>query len=166
MKKNTSITAKWLILVLIFSLSFSFNSCKDDDLPDYVGTWERTDESEMGTIKQTLKITETTFVMNMTLNLLETWVDMMVVKGNLEVDGELFQLTITEVGIPNENFTAIEYFTPDDVNWSQILDEEVEVPESFEAKFVIAGNKLTLITDDNEDGTFDPIEEGEVFTRK
>ena len=74
MKKNTSITAKWLILVLIFSLSFSFNSCKDDDLPDYVGTWERTDESEMGTIKQTLKITETTFVMNMTLNLLETWV--------------------------------------------------------------------------------------------
>jgi len=166
MKKNTRITLKGLLLVLIFSLPFSFNSCKDDDFPNYVGTWERTVNTELGNGMQTLKITESSFVMNMAVNIASSWIDFMIVKGTLSKEGDIFHLTVTEVGLLNDNLTAIEYFTPDDENWLQILTEEVDVPETFEAKFVISGNTLTLITDDNEDGTFDPIEEGEVFTRK
>ncbi|RRG22970.1 hypothetical protein DWB61_05900 [Ancylomarina euxinus] len=151
---------------------FSVNSCNNDDDDDdddnkissYVGTWQLTDEG--GLEKQVLVITESTFKMTMKLYFEDQWVDIMLVEGSYTVDGNMFTLTITRLGmIADEETLEMVYFTPDDPEWDLLLGDEFEIEGRFEAKFVVSGNKLTIITDDNDDGVFDPIEEGETFTK-
>ncbi|RXQ95850.1 hypothetical protein EO244_05955 [Ancylomarina salipaludis] len=164
---------RWLTVVLMMCLMFSVNSCKDDDdddgngnhvIPSYVGTWQLTDES--GLEKQVLVITETTFKMTLALYIDEEWVDIMSVQGNYSELGNIFMLTITRLGIiADEETYEMVYYTPDDPEWDLLLDDEFEIEDQFEVKFVVSGNKLTVISDDNDDGVFDPVEEGETFTK-
>jgi hypothetical protein len=161
---------KWLTLALMICLMCGVSSCRsdgdDDSTSFYVGTWERTELTDLGTEKQVLVMTENTMFMTVQYNLLGEWIDIMVVKGRFSGSGNLFMLTITEIGIPNEELTVISYYTPDDPEWDLMLENELDLDESFEVKIVLLGNQINLITDDNEDGIFDPILEGEIFTKK
>ncbi|RZT95773.1 hypothetical protein EV201_0398 [Ancylomarina subtilis] len=163
---------RWLTVVLMMCLVFSVNSCKNDDddngdnaTPSHVGTWQLLDDG--GLEKQVLVITESTFKMTASVYIEDEWVDFMIVEGSYSVDGNIFMLTITRLGvIADEETYEMVYFTPDDLEeWELLLEEEFEMEDHFEAKFVVSGNKLTIITDDNDDGVFDPIEEGETFTK-
>lgn len=158
-------------MVLMMCLMFSVNSCKDDDdddgngnhvIPSYVGTWELGDDEFM----QELVITESTFKMTMALYIDNEWIDIMSVQGNYTVDGDIFMLTITKLGIiADEETYEMVYYYPDDPEWDLLLDDEFEIEDQFEVKFVVSGNTLTVISDDNDDGVFDPVEEGETFTK-
>lgn len=158
-------------MVLMMCLMFSVNSCKDDDdddgngnhvIPSYVGTWELGDDEFM----QELVITESTFKMTMALYIDNEWIDIMSVQGNYTVDGDIFMLTITRLGIiADEETYEMVYYYPDDPEWDMLLDDEFEIEDHFEVKFVVSGNTLTVISDDNDDGVFDPVEEGETFTK-
>tara|TARA_R110001583_G_scaffold21807_2_gene82467 strand:- start:6623 stop:7078 length:456 start_codon:yes stop_codon:yes gene_type:complete len=138
----------------------------DDPLLPYIGTWERTESSEEGSINQELVITETTFTVTMSMTVDEEWVDLMFIKGTYSVSNNIFMLTITQFGIIMEEGGGMVYFTPDDLEWDELLEDELEIEDSFEAKFVVTGNQLNLIIDENGDGLFDPIMEGETFTKK
>ncbi|WP_372643981.1 hypothetical protein [Ancylomarina sp.] len=163
---------RWLSAALMICLILSVNSCGNDDDDDdvitstYVGTWERIDSSDEGAVKQVLVITASTLKMTMSMSEDGLWMDLMVVEGSYSVSGDVFMLTITRLGILNDDMTGFDYYTPDDIDWDLILEDEFDISESFEVKFVVSGNKLTIISDDNGDGIFDPIEEGETFTRK
>lgn len=165
-------TIKWLSVALIMCLMFSVNSCRNDDDNDviitspYVGTWERIDSSDEGAVKQVLVITASTFKMTMKLYIEDEWVDIMVVEGSYSVSGDIFTLILTRLGmIADEETLVMVYYTPDDPEWDMLLDDDFELEDSFKAKFIVSGNKLTIITDDNGDGIFDPVEESETFTR-
>jgi hypothetical protein len=67
--------------------------------------------------------------------------------------------------IADEETLVMVYYTPDDPEWDMLLDDDFELEESFEVKFEVTGNQLLIISDDNGDGIFDPVEEGETFTR-
>ncbi len=162
---------KWLTLALMICLMCGVSSCRsdgddDDPLLPYIGTWERTESSEEGSINQELVITETTFTVTMSMTVDEEWVDLMFIKGTYSVSNNIFMLTITQFGIIMEEGGGMVYFTPDDLEWDELLEDELEIEDSFEAKFVVTGNQLNLIIDENGDGLFDPIMEGETFTKK
>lgn len=167
MANQKQFSIKWLTVALVLCLMVGMGACKEDDdnSTSYIGTWERTDDSEFGMVKQVLVISEASFNMSMKINLLNAWMDMMVIKGTYTVNGDIFTLTITEIGVPNEDMSGLVYYTPNDAEWEEILADEAEIEDSFDAKFELSGNTLTIITDDNYDGTFDPVEEGETFTR-
>lgn len=163
---------KWMVMVLAVCLLAPLGSCGDDDDDDdnggapYIGTWERMESEVPGEeMKQVLVITATTFQVKMQMQLLQQWVDFMVIEGTYTQNGDMWTLTITRVGVMKDDLSGLEYYTSDDAEWQAILDDEVEMPESFNAKYTIDGDKLTVIFDDNGDGTYDPVEEGVVFTK-
>jgi len=162
---------KWLTLALMVCLMCGVSSCSSDGDDDdntnstsYVGTWERSDDP--GFEKQVLVITASTFKMTMKLNIEDEWVDLMLVEGSYSVSGDFFTLILTRIGmIADEETLVMVYYTPDDPEWDMLLDDDFELEDSFKAKFIVSGNKLTIITDDNGDGIFDPVEESETFIR-
>ncbi len=161
---------KWLTFALMTCLMCGVSSCRsdgDDDDPilPYIGTWERGESSEEGTICQELIITETTFTVTMRMEIEGELIDVIFVKGTYSVSGSIFMLTITQFGIRMDEMAEMTFFTPDDFEWDEILEEELEIEDNFKAKFVVTGNQLVLIIDANDDGVFDPIEEGETYTK-
>ncbi len=160
---------KWLSVALIMCLMFSVNSCGNDDdddgngnnVPSYVGTWELEDDGFM----QELVITESTFKMTLSLFEEDVWIDLMLVEGSYTVSGDIFTLTVTRIGILREDMSGMDYYTPDDPDWDLILEDEFDMDGTFEVKFKVTGNQLTVISDENGDGFFDPVEEGETFTK-
>lgn len=161
---------KWLTLALMICLMCGVSSCSsngddDDPLLPYIGTWERSENSEMGTICQELVITETTFTVTMRMEMEGELIDVILVKGTYSVNDNIFMLIITQFGIRMDEMDEMTFFTPDDFDWDEILEEELEVEDHFKAKFVVTGNQLVLIIDANDDGVFDPIEEGETYTK-
>ena len=161
---------KWLTLALMICLMCGVNSCRNDDDDDviiitspYVGTWERTDIAELE--KQVMVITESNLEMTMKVYVEDAWIDFIVVEASFSVNGNTITLIINRIGILNDEMTGFDYYTPDDIDWDLILEGELEIDENFIVKFVVTGNQLLIISDDNEDGVFDAIEEGETYTR-
>ena len=154
-----------LTLLLLMPLG-SCSSDDDDDDAGFIGTWERMESGDQDVeMKQVLVITATTFEVKMQMELLAQWLDFMVIKGTYTAEGDIMSMTVTQVGLIKEDLSGLQYFSPSDPEWDAILAGEVEMPESFDAKYSVSGDKLTIIFDDNEDGIYDPVEEGVVFTR-
>ncbi|MGZ2369426.1 hypothetical protein ACXR6G_06540 [Ancylomarina sp. YFZ004] len=165
---------KWLTLALMICLMCGVNSCSsssngddDDDViiitSPYVGTWERTDIA--GLEKQVMVITESNLEMTIKIYVEDVWIDSIVAEASFTVNGNTITLTINRIGMLNDEMTGFDYYTPNDSDWDLILEGELEIDEIFIIKFVVTGNQLLIISDDNEDGVFDAIEEGETFTK-
>ncbi len=54
-----------------------------------------------------------------------------------------------------DDMPGMTYFTPDDLEWDELLEDELEIEDHFEAKFVVSGKQLNLIIDANGDGIWD-----------
>ena len=157
----------WMVVSMAFLLLLPFGSCKIDDAhAAYEGTWERTVDNSDGIGKQVLTINPSSFSMTMKVGILNLWLDVSTIEGTYTVNGDFFDLTVTRIGVPSEDYKTMTYYTKADAQWATMLADVAEIDENFRAKFSVSGNQLTVITDDNNDGTYDPIEEGEVFTKK
>lgn len=163
-------TLKWMVMMMAFFLLMPFNGCKDDDddddgTLDYVGTWQMTDNEGGMEMKQTIVLTANAFTVTMQVKIGDVWVTVNTMEGTFTVDGSMLNITITKVGMLDDESNQMVYYTKASPEWATILAEDIEMPETFEAKYIVAGNTLTMIIDDNDDGVYDPVEEGEVYTK-
>ena len=173
--KEFYMLATFLAMVVLFS-----SSCKDKDddplLPDYVGTWVAIESlpTEAGTvqIKDIMTFTEKSFTdvgkLQVSTNY---WIDLVSMKGTLSVNGNIMKFTVTEVGMSEFSEVTgfptgvMETHSKGSAEFDSLL-EEVGQPAIFESEYIVAGNKLTLKTDNNEDGDFEDEMEITVYTKQ
>ncbi|HLO58459.1 MAG TPA: hypothetical protein VK179_06940 [Bacteroidales bacterium] len=169
------------LLAGISLVIFSFNSCKKDDDnnnndPAYVGTWSRTDTIPVDTfalqVKDLLTFTKTTVTnMGQIYNPdTDEWLDLMGMKGTFTASGKTLDITVDQVGISDFDTLGIpsgniQYFTKDDAEFNLVLNE-LDQKENFQAEYNVSGNKLTMKVDDNDDGDFTDDGETQVYTKE
>lgn len=170
--------SKLLLIALVVTLSAVSCNKDDDDEKDpvYLGTWSRTetviiDEFELD-VKDIM-----TFTKNSVTNLgqiynplTEEWIDLMGLKGSLSVDGNSMDVTVDEIGFSDTDLDGLPtgdmtYYDSGDPEFDALLNE-FELEENFEAEYSVAGNQLTLKTDDNSDGDFNDEGETAVYTKE
>lgn len=171
--RKLCVMASLMALVIIFS-----TSCKEDDpvRPDYVGTWETvesvpTDEGHVQ-VKDIMTFNETGFTNMAQMELLAgKWVDFASMKGTMTVSGDFMNVIVTEIGITSLNMITglptgvITSYQKGSTEYDALFAQLGE-SKSFESKFTVAGNKLTLQTDKNEDGDYLDELETSVYTKK
>lgn len=165
--------ASLMALVVIFS-----TSCDEDEpvRPDYVGTWETvesvpTDEGHVQ-VKDIITLTETGYANSVQMELaLGKWIDFANLKGTMTVSGDFMNVIVTEIGITSLNM--ITGLPTGVINTYQKGSTEFDAlfitlgeSKTFESKFTVAGNKLTLQTDKNDDGDYLDELETSVYTKK
>ena len=164
--KNYSILLAFLLLV-----SLVFTNCEEEaKTPDYVGTWEYTETDTSGaTATMTLILTETTVDMTMVLTSEGISITMGTMKGDLSVDGNKMTITVTEIGVPDIDWETFEFkgiitVKPGDEGWDEAVAESGG--ETWTAEWSVSGDKLTVKSDDNNDGDYEDEDETMVFTKK
>ena len=155
--------ATFLAIFVIFS-----SSCKKDNQvphPDYMGAWMSMDtiSTAYGTtaLKDVMTLTETSFtdLRQVQVPVLNTWMDFISTKGTLSVDGNSINVKITEAGtslnmatkIPSGKITTYKEGTPE---FDSLLSL-AKLSKAFKSEYSVSGNKLTLKTDANNNGTYD-----------
>jgi hypothetical protein len=164
------------VLTVIVMIS---TSCKKDDevSPDYVGTWIATESSSETTGgSQTQEII--TFTTNEVYNLIKmsgatagVWVDYASMKGTISVSGNKMSVTVNELGIsPFDQITglptgAITSYKAGSSTFDILMGKSGQ-NKIFTSEYSVSGNKLTLKSDNNDDGDY--LDEGEstVFTKQ
>jgi hypothetical protein len=177
--KSLSFLSYARLLAGISLVIFSFNSCKKDDDnnndPAYVGTWSRTDTIPVDTfalqVKDLLTFTKTTVTnMGQIFNPdTDEWLDLMGMKGTFTASGKSLNITVSQVGISDFDTLgvptgSIQYYTKDDPEFNLVLNE-LDQKENFDAEYSVSGNKLTMKVDDNGDGDFNDDGETQVYTK-
>lgn len=171
--RKLCVMASLMALVIIF-----FSSCNEDEpvLPDYVGTWETvesvpTDEGHVQ-VKDIMTFTETGFTNKAQMELAAgKWIDFASMKGTMTVSGDFMNVIVTEIGITSLNMITglptgvITSYQKGSTEYDALFAQLGE-SKTFESKFTVAGNKLTLQTDKNEDGDYLDELETSVYTKK
>lgn len=148
-------------LVAFALLTLTFTSCeKEDDAPEYVGTWVNQEVADFFGIEMTVKtsliLTESTYVFGSTMIMEGVPLPMGEIKGDLSVSGETLTITPTSVTSYDDQGNAT-IINKGDAGWEEAL-LEMEMAESETATFSIEGNKMTI--------TFDGETESVVFTKQ
>ena len=157
--------ALFLAILVIFISSCSKKDKMENQVhPDYVGAWMSTDTiyiPNYGTtsIKDVMTLTETNFSDLRQVQVLTVWMDFISMKGTLSVDGNLINVKITEAGtslnmatkIPSGKITTYKEGTPE---FDSLLSL-AKLSKAFKSEYSVSGNKLTLKTDANNNGTYD-----------
>lgn len=167
-----------LAIVLVTLVVFC-SSCKKDDevASDYVGTWIAM-ESIPTASGYTAFRDVMTFSENSVIDLMQIpgestddWIDYMNLKGSISVSGNLMTVTIAEIGISSVNAitgmptgTIISY-KEGSAEFETILSQ-AEQPRTFESEYSVSGDKLTLKTDNNNDGDYLDEDEVTVYTKQ
>lgn len=176
--KFTSLTHLVFALTLMVIIS---SSCKKDDEinPDYVGTWAvimpsiPTATGFTGGFKDNMTFTKSSFtdLIQMPGESADKWIDYMNMKGSISVSGNLMTVTITELGISSFDVitgrptgTIISY-KEGSSTFDAILNNS-EQPKTFNSEYSVSGNKLTLKTDNNDDGDYLDSDEVTVYTKQ
>ena len=162
-----------MAIVVIFS-----SSCKEDDpiLPDYVGTWVAVEAvpTEVGYVqmKDIMTFTEKSFT---DLAQIQTgtdqWTSIFSMNGTLLVSGNIMNVTITEIGVTSFSGVTglptgvITSYKKGTTEFDELITEN-DQPRSFESKYTISGNKMTIQTDQNEDGDYLDELETTVYTKQ
>lgn len=175
MKMNNS--KKWFCKsVLLFSLcGLLFTSCGDDkDEPDadYVGTWvsvETTSEDGLSTLtKNTLVLTANSFSYVSQLYFIK-YFDLAKMEGSITVSGDKVNATVTGFGMASEdvitNENEITVYKEGSSEFNSLI-ESSGIPTSFEVKYSVSGNFLTLSMDENNDGDYTDENETVVYTKQ
>ena len=175
MKMNNS--KKWFCKsVLLFSLcGLLFTSCGDDkDEPDadYVGTWvsvETTSEDGLSApTKNTLVLTANSFSYVSQLYFIE-YFDLAKMEGSITVSGDKVNATVTGFGMASEdvitNENEITVYKEGSSEFNSLVESN-DIPTSFEVKYSVSGNFLTLSIDENNDGDYTDENETVVYTKQ
>lgn len=162
-----------MALVIIFS-----SSCDDEEpvRPDYVGTWETVESVPMEEgyvqVKDIMTFNETSYTNTAQMELSAgKWVDFASMKGTMTVSGEFMNVIVTEIGITSLNMITglptgvITTYKKGTAEYDSLFVRLGE-PKSFESKFSVASNKLTLQTDKNDDGDYLDELETSVYTKR
>jgi len=142
---------KWLVLVLTVCLLALMGSCSSDDngeaTPDLTGIWTLIDDG----MRQTFVVTENTIKVTIEIGVFDDWLTYRLVEGNYTTDGDDLQITITRIGVPNEALTGSTYYTKNDPEWLAQLISIEQTDEVIDLLFSVAGDKLTLKDDPQDD---------------
>ena len=167
-------TSLFLISLCLFALIISCE--KDEDVPDYVGSWEATGTILWDTLELGYKevITFTTSTYNITGQLknpsTNEWIDYMGFKGSMTVNENEMNITITDVGMSTfDAFTRmptgeILYYKDSQDEFSDLL-ELFGIVKTFKMEYSISENNLTLKADYNGDGKYD-VTETIIYTKQ
>lgn len=173
---------KWIsaFMVLLMATAVFSTSCdKDDDddnggNADYVGKWtseviEGTEEGDED-YKYILDLTKTTFEHNIQSSVSNSeWVNILMLKGTITANGQIMDVHISEIGSPidittGEMTSTMKTYKEGTLFFEALLMQS-EQKKDFESEYSISGNKLTLKTDNNDDGDYTDINETMVYTR-
>lgn len=168
---------KWFCKsVLLFSLcGLLFTSCGDDkDEPDadYVGTWvsvETTSEDGLSApTKNTLVLTANSFSYVSQLYFIK-YFDLAKMEGSITVSGDKVNATVTGFGMASEdvitNENEITVYKEGSSEFNSLIESN-DIPTSFEVKYSVSGNFLTLSIDENNDGDYTDENETVVYTKQ
>lgn len=173
MKMNNS--KKWFCKsVLLFSLcGLLFTSCGDDkDEPDadYVGTWVKTTSEDglFAPTKNTLVLTANSFSYVEQLYFIK-YFDLAKMEGSITVSGDKVNATVTGFGMASEdvitNENEITVYKEGSSEFNSLVESN-DIPTSFEVKYSVSGNFLTLSIDENNDGDYTDENETVVYTKQ
>ena len=148
MKKN----GLKIILASLILVSFIMTSCeKEGDTPNYVGTWTMQQSLEIGgfesNVENIVVLTESRIEMTSAIVLDGLNMPAFGMKGDLNASATKFTISPTTVGTGNES-GGMDWINSDDERWSEDLSK-MEMEESFEAVYLVVGNKLTLTMPDS-----------------
>ena len=148
MKKN----GLKIILASLILVSFIMTSCeKEGDTPNYVGTWTMQQSLEIGgfesNVENIVVLTESRIEMISDIVLDGLNMPAFGMKGDLNASATKFTISPTTVGTGNES-GGMDWINSDDERWSEDLSK-MEMEESFEAVYLVVGNKLTLTMPDS-----------------
>lgn len=159
-------------------LGFS-TSCKEDDpvRPDYVGTWETVESVPDGSgghvqEKNILILNETSYTSIIQMELSAgKWIDYASLKGTATVTGNFMNVIVTEIGVTSLNMitglpTGVMTTYQKGSDEYDTLMAQLKEAKTFESKFMVEGNKLTLQIDINGDGDYMDEQETSVYTKK
>lgn len=193
--KNLKVISK--VAFVLSVLSISFISCKPtpepEKIPDYVGTWIKTDSS---TVVADLKIysvdttklvlTKTTFGMETVAAIPKICNYKNTISGLFSVTADKFTSQINQLIVPDSTLnTSIQssimsFFTTGnyskiDVKYSTLvkgtpqfdayINEYLDKKSTIEGVYTVSNNKLTMKVDSNGNGTFEN-NEIEIYTKK
>jgi len=167
------------LAIVLTVLAVFCSSCEqDDEVPsDYVGTWIA--EISIPTASGFTSIRDVmTFTEDGVIDLLQfpggstdKWIDYMNLKGSISVNENMMTVTIAEIGISSVNAvtglptgTIISY-KEGSAEFEAILSQS-EQSKTFDSEYSVSGDKLTLKTDNNDDGDYLDEEEVTVYTKQ
>jgi len=167
------------LTILLIALVVFCSSCEKDDefASDYVGTWIAVESiptaSGYTAIRDVMTFTdnEVTDLIQFPEGSADKWIDYMNLKGLVSVSGNMMTVTITEIGISSLNAvtemptgTIISY-KAGSVEFETILSQS-EQSKTFKSEYSVSGEKLTLKTDNNNDGDYLDGDEVTVYTKQ
>jgi hypothetical protein len=164
-------------IVFLFVLTFFYACKKDEDNPDYVGTWVAT-----GTLTEDTLILEMKDVMTFSKNTFSDiwqikdpdtneWIDFFGLKGTISLSGNIMNVTIKEIGMSTFDMISgmptgnIVYYNDSQNQFSTLISQS-GMAATFESEYTITGNNLTLRTDNNDDGDYNDENEVTIYTKE
>jgi len=142
-----------IFLLLVISIVLAFSSCKkEEDEPDFVGTWSITYDFFSTEMKNVLKLSASSFesVYKMKDSSL-VYIDFIGIKGSLSAKGDLLTFNINSVGITNPLTGKLQYTNKGELGFEDMLGD---MEETFTVKYQVSSNKLTLSYDNDGDGIY------------
>jgi hypothetical protein len=176
--RKTEVT-KWCKVILMITVPvIMLSSCsKNDEVnADYIGTWSAAvTVSESGNSLQCKdKITFTQSGFSDLLQLRDPstgkYIDYMKLNGAMNVSGNAMNIKVTEIGVSSFDVTG--YPTGSIIMYKEgssiftSLFEQTGQPQTFKSVYEISGSKLTLKTDNNNDGDYTDAGETTVYTKE
>jgi hypothetical protein len=171
---NKSISIRKSILFFSF-LVFVLSSCSKDDTvnPEYVGTWSATMVSSGMQIKDNMTFTKDGFSEVGQLYNASTskWINYMKSTGSISINGTTMTVTYKGIGIsavdPISGYPtgSIIMYGSSSTEFQSILSSSGQAI-TFDSKFSVSGNKLTLMTDNNGNGIYTDPGETTEYTKQ
>ncbi len=168
------ITKVWFFILLLAVVAVACK--KDEDDPDYVGKWYQTYTERGLTFKQLLTLKKNSFEMLIQIQNPTnpgSYIDYMGQKGTFTVQNDILTVTLTSIGIAQINpltFMPVGdmvYYNAGTSEFNNVLQQAGFDEPTFNAKYAVSGNELTLTIDFNNNGSFDDdADESEVFIRQ
>jgi hypothetical protein len=164
-KFHFSIKSFFLLAAIILFVS----SCSKDDTvnPDYVGTWSNTTADGGIQIKENMTFTKDGFTYLTQRNdpTINKWVDIIKATATISVTGSTMAITYTGLGISTDYTVPVTMYKTGSSDFQSLMTDN-GIPLTFSSKFSVVGNKLTFMTDLNNNGNYTDSGETIVYTKQ
>ena len=169
---------KWLTKsFLMISVFFVFSSsCKKENTinPDYVGTWSIVDANSQGEqYKDNITFSKDGFLELGQLYGVSTnkYIDYIKLKGTISVNGSRMSFKVTEIGATSFDYNTgkptgiIVSYKEGSSQFDNLILQTQQI-KSFDLEYNVLGNKLSIMSDHNNDGDYTDANETTVYTRQ